>query len=158
MATISTGQSLVIAHPHIKCYINGQLLGYVTSVAWQQMLGHKDARGIDIPTVQEFIPTTYGVRGTFGVYRARSGGGLEGAAIAPFSDQLPMEKYITIELIDRVSGNTIARFVNAVVDGQSWQANPKGLLEGSFSFRAAAFGNEAYQASNILSVNIPLGL
>ena len=129
-------QSRVISGPRLKCVINGRVFGIVTSFRYEIRSSHAPAQGLDQNTVQEWIPTTYRVSGQVGVLRLHGTGGLEGAGVVAFSDDVLRQKYLTIELVDRVTERTVFSAINSVVSAQSWQVAAKGLLTGSFAFEA----------------------
>lgn len=136
-------QEKIISGPSLKCYINGDLLGIVTNFRFTVRTSHIPLRGIDVNTVQEFAPSTYTVLGSIEVVRTRGSGGLEGAGIVPFSDTILLEKYLRIDLLDRVTDKVVFSAINGVVTEQSWQTGPKSLMTGAFSFEATDFTNEA---------------
>lgn len=136
-------QEKVISGATLKCYINGDFLGIVTGFRYTVRTSHIGLRGIDSNTVQEFAPSTYMVMGQAEVVRLRGSGGLEGAGIVSFSDTILLEKYLRIDLLDRVTDKVVFSAINAVVMEQNWQTAPKDLMRGSFAFEAADFTNEA---------------
>jgi hypothetical protein len=136
-------QSKVISAPHLKCYINGKLLGIVTGFRYSVRTGRRGARGIDQNTVQEWIPTTYDVSGQVEIVRQRGTGGLEGPGIVAFSDTILLEKYIKIDLLDRVTDKIVFSAINAVVMEQNWVVGLKNHMVGTFTFEAQDQENES---------------
>jgi hypothetical protein len=55
------------------------------------------------------------------------------------------QKYLTIELQDRISQDIVYRALQCEVDQQQWQINQKGLVVGTFNFRGLTFSNESQQ-------------
>lgn len=135
-------QPILVAGAHLKCYINGRLFGTVTAMGFNVITAHEKRREIDNPETVEHVPTIFDLQGTFGLLRARDGG-LEGQGIVPFGREIPRAKYLTIELLDRITGQIIFRATEAVVTAQQWQVQAKGLMTGSFTFEASGFSNEA---------------
>ena len=56
-----------------------------------------------------------------------------------------LEKYIRIDILDRVTDKLVFSAINAVVTEQTWQATAKQHMIGSFSFEAQDYTNEAAQ-------------
>ena len=84
----------------------------------------------------------FSVTGTLQVLRGRNTGGLEGAGLVPSGQRMLQQKYLTIELQDRISGAILFRAVSCQVDGQQWQITPKGLVLGTFNFKGLDFGSD----------------
>lgn len=132
-----------IAGARLKMVINGDFYGVCTGVRWNIATPGRPAIGIDDSSPQEIIPTTYQLQGELDVLRLTSDGGLEGAGLIGFEDELLLQKYNRIQLLDRLSDNIVADFVTSWVDNQRWAAQPRQVLAGSFSFQAIGFINEA---------------
>lgn len=133
-----------IAGAHLKVFVNGKLLGYATAVpTLKVMTSHGDLRAIDSPVVRSRVPRMYGVNGTMQVLRGRSTGGLEGAGMVPSAQAMLRQKYLTIELQDRITQDIVFSVRQCDVDDQSWQIQAKGLVVGTFNFTGITFDNEA---------------
>lgn len=136
--------SPIVAGHHVKCFINGILLGYVTGMPqWVIDTEYRETREIDSNTSVELIPGPFRVSGAFTVLRGRSTGGLEGAGIAATAEKMLLQKYLTIELIDRLTDQTIFRATRCQVTKQSWTTAPKQLVTGTFTWVGLRFENEA---------------
>lgn len=135
-------QPIAVAGAHLKVYINSCLYGTVTGMAFRIVSGHEARRGIDNPMPFALVPTTYSVQGSLSVLRIRDGG-LEGRGFVPFGNELPRQKYLSIQIIDRVTGRMLFNAANSVVNDQQWSVQSKSLMSGSFSFEAMGFGNES---------------
>lgn len=129
-------QTKVLSGPHVKCVVNGRTLGIVTSFQYSIRTPHRPAQGLDQTTVQEWIPTTYLVMGQVGIVRVRGDGGLEGAGLAAFSADLLRQKYLQIDLVDRLTERVLFSAINAVVTGQAWQVEARDVVRGQFTFEA----------------------
>ncbi len=129
--------------PQLKCYVNGKLLGIVTSIEFNVARGFAERSGIDQNTVAEFIPGNVMIAGRISVVRIRGSGGLEGLGLVAFPDKMLLEKYNKIDLIDRSTDKVVFSAINAVITDQSWSVGAKQLMAGSISFRAANYTNEA---------------
>lgn len=139
-------QPFSIAGAHLKCYINGKLLGYVVAVpAWNIQTNWGELNEIDNAQARALAPRRFAVNGTIQILRGRYTGGLEGAGLVPTAETMLGQKYLTIELQDRISQDIVFRALLCQVDQQQWQINPKGLVIGTFNFKGLGFGNEAQQ-------------
>jgi hypothetical protein len=137
-------QTFSIAAAHLKCYVNSKLLGYVMSVpAWTVATEWAELREIDNATGAQLTPRTYTVNGTIQILRGRSTGGLEGAGLVPSAEAFLRQKYLVIEIQDRVTQDIIFSAQKCQVISQQWSVSPKGLLIGNFNFRGLTMTNES---------------
>lgn len=133
-----------IAGFHVKCFINGALLGYVTAVPrWSISTGQREAREIDSNIPAELMPGVYRVSGTFTVLRGVDTGGLEGAGMVASAKDMLLQEYLTIELQNRLTDQVIFRATGCAVLNQTWSISPKALIQGSFEWVGMTFHNEA---------------
>ena len=126
----------------VKLYINNRVFGIVTSFEWMLDGGRKAIRGIDQTTPFELAPTNSTLRGTINCVKVRGDGGLEGRAISAIESNVLLEKYISILLVDRLSGDVIFRCDKAAVNSQNWRVGAKELLRGSFTFEGLEWSSE----------------
>jgi hypothetical protein len=133
----------LISGARILVVINGRLYGRCSGISWNPSAPKKPARAVDSPLVQEYMPTTVEVMGQMTVFRMIGDGGLEGAGIVAQQIDTSREKYCTIQLIERETDSTVLQINQATVHNQSWNATPKGLLVGSFTFSGIIFTNES---------------
>lgn len=138
--------SNILAGAHLKCMVNGRLLGWTSGIHYRIRTPARRAQGIDSAVTFELMPTTYDVAGSMEVYRGRAQGGAEGLGMAAFAKDLLKQKYSTIELVDRLSGDVVASFSGCLVTEQSWDARPKSLVTGNFTFEGVGYSNEASSA------------
>lgn len=140
------GQSFTLAGAHLKCYINGKLLGYVISVpSFQVRHEWAPLREIDSLLARQLAPRMYEVSGNIQVLRGRSTGGLEGAGLVSSGESMMLQKYLTIELQDRFTQDIVFRAVSCEANNQQWQIQTRGLVVGSFNFTGITFATEATQ-------------
>jgi hypothetical protein len=140
------GRSFSIAGAHLKCYVNGKLLGYVMGVpSWQVRTDWGELREIDSVIARQLAPRMYAVMGTLQILRGRETGGPEGAGMVPQAEAMLRQKYLTIEIQDRVTQDIVYRAILCQVLQQDWQIQPKSLVVGSVNFRGITFANEATQ-------------
>jgi len=136
--------SAVIAGHHVKCYINGVLLGYITGMpAWTIDTEYRPALEIDSNIPRELMPGQFRVTGTFTILRGRDTGGLEGAGMVATAKDMLLQKYLNIELVDRLTDQTIFRATQCQVTRQSWTTAPKQLVTGTFNWMGITFENES---------------
>lgn len=134
----------IIAGHHVKCYVNGRLLGYITGMPqWTIDTDYRPALEIDSNVPRELMPGQFRVAGAFSILRGRDTGGLEGAGMVASGQKMLLQKYLTIELVDRLTDQTIFRATKCQVTRQAWTAAPKQLVTGTFTWLGIAFENEA---------------
>lgn len=138
-------QSQVLASAHLKCNVNGRLLGWTSGFHPRIRTPVRRAQGIDTALTFELMPTTYEVAGSMQVYRGRAQGGAEGLGMAAFARNLLLQKYCTIELLDRVTDLVVFKFGSCLITEQNWDISPKGLVVGQFAFEGCEYSNEADQ-------------
>jgi hypothetical protein len=139
-------QPFSVAGAHLKCFVNGKLLGYVMAVpAWVVQSDWGELREIDSVLARQLSPRMYAVSGTIQILRGRSTGGAEGAGLVPSAEAMLRQKYLTIEIQDRISQDIVYRALRCQVINQQWQITVKGLVTGTLNFRGISFANEATQ-------------
>ncbi len=133
----------------IICYINSTPVGQVSSFHWSSNTPMRPLYGLDSIIPFELVQTTTSVSGTVAMYAIPGSGNLEGLGItAPFQNLLS-QKYFTIILQDELLGTTFFAAQYCMVNNQSWQAEAKGLVSGSFQFSGLLWVNEVPIATDI---------
>lgn len=127
----------------LKVYINGIPFGIATSVSWQSDQNKKPIYGIDQVSPFEITPGPQLISGTITCTRIHGDGGLEGRGISAPDERVSIEKYISIFIMDRITGLPVLFIPEATVNSQRWSATARGLLEGSFDFIGLEWQNEA---------------
>jgi hypothetical protein len=139
------GQPFSVAGAHLKCYVNGTLLGYVAAIpAWNVTSSWGELRELDSVSARQLTPRAYGCSGTIQVIRGRGTGGLEGAELVPSGSNMLLQKYLTIEIQDRITQDVVYRAVQCAIDNQQWQIQ-RGIVMGTFNFKGISFTNESTQ-------------
>jgi hypothetical protein len=134
----------IVAGQDVQCYINGVLLGYISGLPqWTIETDYREAREIDSNVPKELMPGTYRVSGAFQILRGRDTGGLEGAGMVASAEKMLLQKYLTIELVDRNTDQVIFRAKHCQVLRQTWSTAPKQLVTGTFSWVGTTFENES---------------
>ena len=138
------GQSFSLASAHLKVFVNWKLLGYVMGVpTWLVRSEWGRLRELDTVATRQLTPRLFEVSGTMQVLRGRSTGGLEGAGMVPSAETMLRQKYLTIEIQDRITQDIVYRAIECTFQQQQWRIDPKGLVTGNFNFEGRAFANEA---------------
>lgn len=138
-------QPSTIAAPHLKCFIDGRLAGFVVGFNYSIDSSHRTINAIDEVRAQEHAAASYGVSANFAVISSRALLGLEGAGITVYADALPRQKYLTITIVDRITDKIVFQAESAVVENQSWSVQPKGLVTGQFSIKALMSISDPYR-------------
>lgn len=129
----------------VKCYINGNLMGEATGFSFSSDTPHRQVRGVDSAEPYELATTITNVRGKVTMIRLSGFGALEGRGITDNFKNLVLQKYNTIELIDRSTNLPIFHCDRAVVMSQSWNVSARGVCSGEFDFEGIEWNNEASQ-------------
>lgn len=138
-----SSQSSALTGASLKLYINNRVFGIVTGFEWTAEDGRRPIFGLDQNVPFELAPGAQTVTGRVDCLRARQDGGLEGkAVVAPDSDLL-LEKYISILLVDRLTGSVVFRCQQAAVNTQTWRVETRGVMKGSFTFTGIDWSNES---------------
>lgn len=125
--------------------VNGNVVGYATSIQYNRQLGVKPIYGIDSPFIREIgITGPYQVTGTMAGFRLRDSGGLEGQAVMNASnpDDYFNQKYVSLEIIDRLSGASIGIISQAIFLADSWNIDARNPVTFSASFIGVFINNE----------------
>lgn len=135
--------SKILVGAHILCFINGRLFGECNSIQWQPQTPRIRRGGLDSLQAYELSPGPVELNGTIGVHRVRAAGGLEGRGIVAPPNLIPRERYFSILLVDRVTGQKVHQADFCMVESQTWSYAPHVIVGGSFSFKGIEWANEA---------------
>ncbi|NDD85746.1 hypothetical protein EBZ38_15905 [bacterium] len=138
-------RSRLITGAKVVVYVNGSVFGYAINFRWTSSTPRRAIYGIDSGEPYELAPTTTRIVGSMSLYRTIDGGGLEGPGVVANLDNIPREKYFSIALMERSSGQVIFRAEQCSVVSQSWDIPSRGIVTGSFEFEALAWNNEVEQ-------------
>jgi hypothetical protein len=127
----------------IKVYINGKLFKPVISLSFSINSGHHSIGGIDINTPFELAPGPTRIRGNIELLRGRNDGGLEGQGVAAPNDDILLEKYFTLALIDRLTDSVMLYMDECVIIDQNWNVPSKNIVTGTATFEGIGWANEA---------------
>lgn len=124
-------------------YVNGKVYGVCESFSFASSTPHSEKRAVDITHPIELAPGGVSLTWQMSVIRTRGDGGLQGAGMSPNQVDAHLQKYITIELVDRYTRLTTFKSEFCVVDSESWGVAPKGRMLGAVSGKAILWTNEA---------------
>lgn len=125
--------------------VNGHVVGFATDISYTRNLGIKPIYGIDSPFIREIAVTgPYQVSGTLSGFRLRDSGGLDGLAIMNASnvDDYFQQKYVFLEIIDRLSGASIGVISQAMFITDTWTINARNPVTFNASFIGVFIQNE----------------
>ncbi len=132
-----------IVSAHLVVFINGFVYGRVTGLSWNPQTPRIARRGLDSIMAYELSPGPAIVTGSMNVLRLHGDGGLEGRGIvAPF-EHIPEERYFSILVVNRKTGQRVYQADHCMVTGQTWNQEARGRVSGSFNFEGIAWRNEA---------------
>lgn len=137
---MSRAKSVVSAG--IVVYVNGTPYGRVKSFSWESASSRKSIYGLDALQPYELAPTITKIVGTMAIQRTVGDGGAEGAAMTTNFENIPAEKYCTIQLVERVSDSLIFEAKFCSITRQSWEVPEKGMVTGRVEFEALDWNNE----------------
>ncbi len=129
---------------HIICYINGQPYGRLQNFVFKSGTPRRPIYGIDSMDPTELAVTQTKISGAMVVIRTVGDGGAEGAGITANFDDLPREKYFTVQLIERGSDTVIFQAELCSVTNQTWTIPQKGVIHGTIEFEAISWSNEIH--------------
>lgn len=133
----------------VKLLINGSVVGFATGINFSRSQGIKVTYEIDNPFPVELAPTTYLVQGALTGLRLRDSGGLDGGKIMDIStpQKFFLQKYVSIEIVDRVSGKTLFTIQKAMFDQDSWTIAARQMIGFNATFKGVFVENEASEQS-----------
>ena len=135
-------RALVVTGAAIVCYVNGTPYGRVSGFSFRSATPRRALYGLDVIDPQELAPTQTKISGTLKLYRTVGDGGAEGAGMVANFEDLPREKYFTLQLVDRGSDKVIFQAQKCSVTMQAWDFPRKGVVTGSLEFEAITWNNE----------------
>lgn len=136
-------RSGVVHAAELKIYVNGELFGVATGMNWEINDSVAAIHGIDRREAFELAEGAEDVTGSLRVFRLRGDGGLEGRGITALPHEKPLEKYISLTVTHRRTDELIFQSPRVRISTQKWDVTPKGLLQGSVTFRGIGYINES---------------
>jgi len=136
-------QSKTVVGAGLKIYINNRPFGIGTAIEWVSNNSKEEVFGVDQLTPFEIEPTRNSISGSIECTKVRNDGGLEGRGITASDTNTLLEKYISIYVVDRLSGAVIFKCQNALVTNQKWRVDGRGMVKGSFGFSGLNWTGES---------------
>lgn len=127
----------------VRLIINGKVIGFATGLSFNRSQATKVFYEIDSPVAVEIAPLLVSVSGNLTGIRLRDDfldtrRAMSLGDLNDFFDQ----KYINIEVVDRLTNKTLYHFRDAMFDSDSWSINAKSVITFSASFKAKWVSNE----------------
>lgn len=126
---------------HVKVYANGEYVGIVTGGTYILGTPVRPVHCVDQGPAAELVPTIVQVQAQLNVVAIHGGGGVEGAGLAAFPEELLRQKYITLTFVNRRNGSVVLEIESALVSNQQWNLGK--LVVGSFAVQGITYSNEA---------------
>lgn len=132
----------ILTSPSLRVFINNKVYGKVTSFSHTVDRGLRTRRGVDELLPAEIVEGPVTVRGQMDVIRLRYDAGLEGGGLVALPGRIPLEKYISIRVIDRRSDTVVFQADQARVLAYNFVVRPRDRVHLSLSFEAIGYTNE----------------
>lgn len=123
---------------------NTSILGFATGLTFTRTLSIKAVHGVDSFQPSELIPSSYQINGTLTGIRIRDSGGLDGTGLMNAStvNSIFNQQYVVLEIVDRLTGVTIYKFIDTLFDSDSWSIQNKQVISFSANFKARFLQSE----------------
>jgi hypothetical protein len=131
-----------IVAAQLVVFVNGRMFGEVTAFNFSSATPREEIMAIDSMHAQELAPTTMKLSGAISFLRRHSTGGLEGRGIIAPPEKIPEERYFSLLMLNRRDKTIFFRADECAVMQQSFVAEARGLVTGSFTFMALHWSNE----------------
>jgi hypothetical protein len=123
-------------------FVNGRMFGEVTAFNFSSNTPREELMVIDSMHAQELAPTSMKLSGAISFLRRHSTAGLEGRGIVAPPEKIPEERYFSLLILNRRDKTIFFRADECSVMQQSFAAEARGMVTGSFSFMALHWNNE----------------
>ena len=133
---------MTLAAARVVCKINSLPYAKVTGFAWHALTPSHEIYGIDSEEPYELASTTSKIVGTMRLLRTSVDGGAEGAGMAVGVNELPRERYFSVQLIDLATASILFQADRCRVTEQSWDIPARGKVTGILQFSAFRWNNE----------------
>ena len=121
----NTATSIVASNVYI--ILNNKTVGVCTSASWNIDYNVRPIYGIDQTIPQELMPTTYKTDFSFAGVRVVQHS-LEDAGIISYPGVSAFAPYISISIVERLSGTAILNITAAMIDSVKNTVSAKGLM------------------------------
>lgn len=130
------GQSIILAAPNIRVYINGKVYKEMQSITFSVDYGESEIYGIDSPWAQEIALTKVTIRGSVRGLRIKNSGGLQAKSMRPLFSDIAASPYLSIRVNDLTTGEDILLLQTAKVTRESHTIETKRIYHMDFDFIA----------------------
>ncbi len=132
----------IVIGSQVLLFVNGAPWGNVVNFRFTSDAPVNAIHALDSPEAYEISSTTTSVSGSISLYRMIGDGGLEGSGLTARFEDIVRMKYVNLALRERFSDTVIFQCRNCVISNQSWGAEAKGMMMGSFNFSGISWSNE----------------
>jgi len=126
-------------------YVNGRPMGVCTEFSWSSNTPMQEKGGVDIQFPIELAPGIVRVSWSMTAIRTLHDAGMEGWGLVAEQGLASLNKYFTMELVDRGTKLTMFKSEYCQVDAQTWRVAPKQLLIGQVSGKSILWVNDSSQ-------------
>lgn len=131
-----------VVSAQLLMFVNGRMFGEVTAFNFASATPRDELMGIDTIHAQELSPTVMKLSGTIAFLRRHTTGGLEGRGIVAPPEKIAEERYFSLLILNRRDKTIFFRADECSVQQQSFVAEARGVVTGSFTFTALHWNNE----------------
>lgn len=122
--------------------VNGRVYGEVIAIKFQSSTPVIARMGLDSPVALELSPTVGRVSGTISLIRRHLTGAVEGRGVTTPFRRIPEQKYFSLVIVDRASGNKLHKADLCMCTSQEWTYAAKMTVQGVFTFDAIDWSGE----------------
>jgi hypothetical protein len=122
----------------LKMYINNKPFGIATSFEVRMSAGRTPIYGIDSGEPQELAESQYKVTGRINFIKVKLDGGIERRGLVALPHNYKLEKYITINLLDRQFDSSVFFADKAQVISHGFSVD-RGIVKGFLEFEAIGY-------------------
>lgn len=125
----------IIVGPGVLLYINGQRYSRVAGFQWTLAIDQKEIFAVDSSSAYELVPGQARAMGVIDVYRLKGDGGATGAQLTTQFQDILRQRYFTVSLVERTTGEILFEASRCSLVTQSWKAPGRGFVTGQFNFK-----------------------
>jgi hypothetical protein len=137
---------LILVGARVLLYVNGVAFGRVFGFQWYSATGQRMVYGLDSSGPYEAVPTQAKAGGTVNVYRTTNDGGAQGAQLTTQFKDLVRQRYFTVALVDRVTGEVLFEANRCSLAGENWNVPVRSFVTGSLTFECLEWDNSVPSA------------
>lgn len=138
-------QPVSIHGARLILYVNGRAMGVVTDFAFSSNTPMQEQGAVDIQHPIELKAGQVRIAWSMACIRTLRDGGLQGWGLVAEQGLASLNKYFTMELVDRGTRLTIFKSEYCQVDSEAWRVAPKSLMVGQVSGKSILWVNDSSQ-------------